>query len=71
MHHRAACALHFLAHACIMHAMQKRNVASVLRELLDRHGLSPTELYRRTGVPQSTLSRILGGKIVDPSDKHV
>ena len=29
--------------------MQKRNVATVLRELLDRHGLSPTELYRRTG----------------------
>lgn len=57
--------------ACIMHAMQKRNVATVLRELLDRHGLSPTELHRRTGVPQSTLSRILSEKIVDPSDKHV
>lgn len=54
-----------------MHAMQKRNVASVLRALLDRHGLSPTELHRRTGVPQSTLSRILSEKIVDPSDKHV
>lgn len=55
----------------MMHVMQKRNVATVLRELLDRHGLSPTELHRRTGVPQSTLSRILSGKIVDPSDKHV
>ncbi|UVL62838.1 helix-turn-helix domain-containing protein [Pseudomonas sp. B21-032] len=54
-----------------MHFMQKRNVASVLRALLDRHGLSPTELHRRTGVPQSTLSRILSEKIVDPSDKHV
>jgi len=63
--------LHFLSANCIMHVMQKRNVASVLRELLDRHGLSPTELHRRTGVPQSTLSRILSGKIVDPSDKHV
>lgn len=31
----------------------------------------PTELHRRTGVPQSTLSRILSGKIVDPSDKHI
>ena len=54
-----------------MHVMQKRNVATVLRALLDRHGISPTELHRRTGVPQSTLSRILSEKIVDPSDKHV
>ena len=29
------------------------------------------ELHRRTGVPQSTISRILSGKIVDPSDKHL
>lgn len=63
--------LHFRFHGCIMRIMQKRNVASVLRELLARHGLSPTELHRRTGVPQSTLSRILSEKIVDPSDKHV
>jgi transcriptional regulator with XRE-family HTH domain len=54
-----------------MRVMQKRNVASVLRALLDQHGISPTELHRRTGVPQSTLSRILSGKIVDPSDKHI
>ena len=51
--------------------MQKRNVSIVLRELLDRDRISPTELHRRTGVPQSTLSRILSGKIVDPSDKHI
>ncbi len=51
--------------------MQKRTVSTVLRELLDRDGISPTELHRRTGVPQSTLSRILSGKIVDPSDKHI
>ncbi|VVN94936.1 HTH-type transcriptional regulator PrtR [Pseudomonas fluorescens] len=51
--------------------MHKRNVSTVLRELLDRHGISPTELHRRTGVPQSTLSRILSGKIADPSDKHI
>ena len=54
-----------------MRVMQKRNVSSVLRALLDQHGISPTELHRRTGVPQSTLSRILSGKIVDPSDKHI
>jgi phage repressor protein C with HTH and peptisase S24 domain len=51
--------------------MQKRNVSTVLRALLDQHGISPMELHRRTGVPQSTLSRILSGKIVDPSDKHI
>ncbi|SDR95786.1 Peptidase S24-like [Pseudomonas cedrina] len=54
-----------------IHIMQKRNVSIVLRELLDRDRISPTELHRRTGVPQSTLSRILSGKIVDPSDKHI
>ncbi len=32
--------------------MQKRNVSIVLRELLDRDRISPTELHRRTGVPQ-------------------
>lgn len=51
--------------------MQTRTVAIVLKELLAREGLSATELHRRTGVPQSTLSRILGGKIVDPADKHI
>ncbi|MGY4490220.1 LexA family transcriptional regulator [Pseudomonas sp. TE3610] len=51
--------------------MQKRTVALILKELLARDGLSATELHRRTGVPQSTLSRILGGKIVDPADKHI
>ncbi|WP_277962045.1 XRE family transcriptional regulator [Pseudomonas sp. RIT-To-2] len=51
--------------------MQTRNVAHVLKELLARDGLSATELHRRTGVPQSTLSRILSGKIVDPADKHI
>lgn len=63
--------LHLRCSTSMMHGMQKRNVATVLRALLDRHGLSPTELHRRTGVPQSTLSRILSEKIVDPSDKHV
>lgn len=52
-------------------AMHKRTVSTVLRELLDRDGLSPTELHRRTEVPQSTISRILSGKIADPADKHI
>lgn len=54
-----------------IHGMHKRTVSTVLRELLARDKLSPTELYRRTGVPQSTISRILGGKILDPADKHI
>src|SRR5450830_597631 len=63
--------LPFPKSASNMRIMQIRNVSTVLRALLDRHGISPTELHRRTGVPQSTLSRILSGKIVDPSDKHI
>ena len=51
--------------------MHNRTVSTVLKELLARQGISPTELHRRTGVPQSTLSRILNGKIADPSDKHI
>ena len=54
-----------------IHPMHKRNVSSVITELLNRDGISATELHRRTGVPQSTLSRILSGKIVDPADKHI
>lgn len=52
-------------------SMHKRTVSTVLKELLDRDGLSPTELHRRTEVPQSTISRILSGKIADPADKHI
>ncbi|MFK3971159.1 helix-turn-helix transcriptional regulator [Pseudomonas sp. NPDC087358] len=51
--------------------MHKRTVPKVLKELLDRQGISPTELHRRTGVPQSTISRILSEKIADPADKHI
>ncbi|MCS3468209.1 phage repressor protein C with HTH and peptisase S24 domain [Pseudomonas sp. JUb42] len=54
-----------------MHAMHNRTVSTVLRELLARDGISPTELHRRTEVPQSTLSRILNDKIADPADKHI
>ena len=52
-------------------AMPKRTVSTVLKELLVRHQISAMTLHRSTGVPQSTLSRILSGKIVDPSDRHI
>ena len=51
--------------------MSKRTVSTVLKELLIRHQISAMTLHRSTGVPQSTLSRILSGKIVDPSDRHI
>ncbi|MQT40907.1 helix-turn-helix domain-containing protein [Pseudomonas sp. FSL R10-2172] len=54
-----------------MLGMSKRNVSTVLKELLARHQISAMTLHRSTGVPQSTLSRILSGKIVDPSDRHI
>ncbi|WP_062390971.1 LexA family transcriptional regulator [Pseudomonas abietaniphila] len=51
--------------------MHKRTVSKVLKELLARDGITPTELHRRTEVPQSTISRILSEKIADPADKHI
>lgn len=51
--------------------MQNKTIHGILAELLSRNGIRPTELSRRTGVPQSTLSRILSKKILIPSDKHV
>ena len=51
--------------------MSKRTVSTVLKELLARHQISAMALHRSTGVPQSTLSRILSGKIADPSDRHI
>ncbi|MES2870788.1 MAG: S24 family peptidase [Pseudomonadota bacterium] len=54
-----------------MLAMPKRTVSTVLKQLLVHHQISAMTLHRNTGVPQSTLSRILSGKIVDPSDRHI
>ena len=51
--------------------MPKRTVSTVLKALLARHQISAMALHRSTGVPQPTLSRILSGKIVDPSDRHI
>ena len=51
--------------------MSKRTVSTVLKELLAHHQISAMALHRSTGVPQSTLSRILSGKIVDPSDRQI
>lgn len=37
-----------------------------LNYLLNKHGLNPTELQNRTGVPQPTIHRILAGNSEDP-----
>jgi phage repressor protein C with HTH and peptisase S24 domain len=51
--------------------MQKRTVHGILADLISAKGISQTDLHRATGVPQSTISRILKGAILDPADKHV
>lgn len=51
--------------------MQKDTVRKVLQRLIDASGLRPTELARHAGVSQSTLSRILSGKIEHPSDRQI
>ncbi len=55
---------HYARYAKTQRILRLKSTARPARDL-------PTELHRRTGVPQSTLSRILSGKIVDPSDKHI
>ena len=51
--------------------MPNRTVSTVLKALLTRHQISAMTLHRLTGVPQSTLSRILSGKIAEPSDRNL
>ncbi len=51
--------------------MQKQSIQTVLRNLLDRERINPTELSRLTKVGQSTISRILNGKIANPKDEQV
>lgn len=48
--------------------MQKNTIHAILAELLAREGITPTDLSRRTGVNQSTISRIINGKIKNPTD---
>ncbi len=54
-----------------MHRMHKRTIAEVLNNLMNLAQIGPTELSRKTGVDQSTISRIRLGKIAEPRDSHV
>ncbi|WP_330114101.1 S24 family peptidase [Pseudomonas sp. JS3066] len=51
--------------------MQKNSIQTILPQLLKREGITPTELSRITGVGQSTISRMLSGKIANPKDEQV
>lgn len=51
--------------------MQTTTIHTILKRLIAREGISPTELSRVTGVGQSTISRILNGKIKVPTDEQV
>lgn len=51
--------------------MKIKTVHTILAELIAREGISPTELSRRSGVSQSTLSRILMHKIEKPTDDQM
>lgn len=53
-----------------------KTIDKILRQLMADQGINQLELSRRTGITQSTLSRILGPKdvakgIKDPTDKQV
>lgn len=41
-------------------------LATYIREVMDEQGMTQLELEQRSGVPDSTLSRILKGKVRDP-----
>ncbi|MGM0783865.1 MAG: LexA family transcriptional regulator [Pseudomonadota bacterium] len=51
--------------------MQNDKSREVLTRLINASGRRATEVARDAGVPQSTLSRILNGKIESPSDRQI
>lgn len=57
--------------AGIIAVMQKDKSREVLTRLINASGKLATEVARQAGVPQSTLSRILNGKIESPSDRQI
>ncbi|MGS2743576.1 LexA family transcriptional regulator [Halomonas sp. LS-001] len=63
--------LPYAQRSAIIAFMQKDTVRKVLQRLINESGKRPTEVARYAGVSQSTLSRILNGKIESPSDRQV
>ena len=46
--------------------MSKQNIAQRITTLMANNGISEAELARQTGIPQTTLHKILSGKTQDP-----
>lgn len=63
--------LRYALPAGIIAVMQKDKSREVLQRLINASGRRATDVAREAGVPQSTLSRILGGKIESPSDRQI
>ncbi|WP_280568177.1 S24 family peptidase [Chromohalobacter sp. 296-RDG] len=63
--------LRYAPSAAIIAFMQKDRSKDVLKRLIAVSGKRATEVARDSGVPQSTLSRILGGKIESPRDAPI
>lgn len=55
----------------IIAVMQRDKSREVLSRLISASGKRATDVAREAGVPQSTLSRILNGKIESPSDRQI
>lgn len=71
--HRNQAQMHlpYAQRSAIIAFMQKDTVRKVLQHLINSSGQRPTEIARHAGVSQSTLSRILSGKIEHPSDRQI
>lgn len=52
-----------------MSSMKKSKVTHVLKRLLFKHNIKPTQLARKIGVPQQTLQRIITGQSPNPHGK--
>ena len=55
----------------VQHVQVKSNFAKNLKELMQKHSVTAKELSRKTGVPTSTLSEWLGGRVPRLSDDAV
>lgn len=63
--------LPYASSQAIIASMQKEKTKDVLRRLIGASGKKATEVSRESGVAQSTLSRILQGKIESPTDRQI
>ncbi len=55
----------------IIALMQNKPVREILQQLIAESGMRAIDVARESGVAQSTLSRILSGKIEHPTDRQI